>query len=83
MATYTIEVYTDSEPDSDTNAKVHIQLFGPSSHGDSGQRMLYKAINGNKAKFRQGQCDIFQIQGVTLSNIEKVIMGHYEDEEGK
>ena len=43
---YVVEIYTGSEPGSDTEANVYVQLIG--SRGDSGKRVLYNSISDLK-----------------------------------
>ena len=76
---YTIEVYTANEPGADTEAELFIQLFG--SHGDSGKRILHHCLN-NMSIFQQGQMDTFQLEAVTLQDVEKVVIGHEEKGKG-
>ncbi len=49
---YQLNVFTGSEPASDTEANVYIQLFG--EKGDCGKRWLVKAAN-NEELFQLGQ----------------------------
>ena len=43
---YMVEVYTGSEPGSETEANVYLQLIG--SRGDSGKRVLFNTISDLK-----------------------------------
>ncbi len=75
-----MEVHTGSEPGSDTEAQLSVQLFG--SHGDSGKRVLYNCTN-NKTPFQElGQIDTFEIEAVELQELEKIVIGHEEKGKG-
>lgn len=78
---YTVEIHTGDLPGSDTSAQAYIQLMG--TRGDSGRRLLFKDISGNKKKFQKGQMDIFEIEAVSLDDISSVILGHNGHGKGK
>ena len=45
---YVVEVFTGSEPGSETEANVYVQLIG--SRGDSGKRVLFNSISDLKVR---------------------------------
>lgn len=79
VLTYTIEVYTGSEPNAETEAEIYIQLFG--SRGDSGRRVLYHSVNTD-TKFQQGEMNVFKLEAVSLDEVQKIIIGHKEETKG-
>lgn len=48
---YRVQTYTGSLPGSDTDANVHVNLFG--ERGDMGKRILFQS--NNETKFLEGQ----------------------------
>ena len=78
---YTVEIYTGDLPGSATSAEAYIHLNG--CRGDSGQRLLFKPLTENKKPFQEGQCDVYEIEAVSLDEIESVIIGHNGHGKGK
>ena len=80
MLTYTVEVYTGSEPGAETDGPVFLHMHG--SRGDSGRRVLYHSQAHDK-KFRNGQCDVFEIEAVSLDDIQQIDIGHENKGKGE
>lgn len=74
VVVYTVEVYTGSVPGADTDAQPYIQLNG--SRGDSGQRLLFKELQGHSKPFEQSQMDVYEVEAVSLDDIQSVLLGH-------
>ncbi len=72
---YRVEIHTGKEPgaEPDPDARCYIQMFG--TRGDSGKRWLYQSLN-NDEMFKEGQMDEFEIEAVSLDEIEEVLLGH-------
>lgn len=77
---YQVQVFTGSEPNSNTEANIYVHMFGKNS--DSGPRKLLKCKN-NKKKFQVGQMDLFEIEAVNLGKLQKVVVGHDGKEKGQ
>ncbi|XP_078332217.1 lipoxygenase homology domain-containing protein 1-like isoform X5 [Crassostrea virginica] len=73
LVKYTVEVYTGKKSSAGTDANVFLCIFG--ELGDTGRRWL-RDSSTNINKFEKGQCDIFEIEAVTLEKIKKVEIGH-------
>ena len=52
------------------------------SRGDSGRRVLYHSQAHDK-KFRNGQCDVFEIEAVSLDDIQQIDIGHENKGKGQ
>lgn len=73
VVVYTIEVYTGTDPGSDTEAVVSLQLIG--QRGDSGKRVLYHS-HSQETPFQAGQMDVYKLEAVTLGEVTQVWVGH-------
>ncbi|XP_046584646.1 LOW QUALITY PROTEIN: lipoxygenase homology domain-containing protein 1-like [Haliotis rubra] len=70
---YQVEVFTGSGEGADTDANVSITIYGES--GDTGKRKLYMS-KSNKQGFQRGKIDVFDVEAVSLGELEKLIIGH-------
>ncbi|ESO92330.1 hypothetical protein LOTGIDRAFT_162634 [Lottia gigantea] len=70
---YQIEVTTGNILGADTKADVYINIFG--KNADCGKRYLHKT-NFKEKPFQMGKSSQFEIEAVSLGEIEKVIVGH-------
>ncbi|XP_077990949.1 uncharacterized protein LOC144445282 [Glandiceps talaboti] len=77
---YFISVFTGEEDNSDTEATLYMCIYG--ERGDTGNRVLYKSLT-NDQKFQKGQLDVFQIEAVSLGELQKVVVGHDGQEAGQ
>ena len=67
-------MYTGDGPGAGTEAEVSALLVG--ARGDTGRRRLLAPSPSNPASFQAGQLDVFYVEAVDLSGVEKVIIGH-------
>ncbi|KAI8774235.1 lipoxygenasey domain-containing protein 1 [Biomphalaria glabrata] len=75
---YFVTVFTGREPGSESNAKIHLNIFG--DLGDSGKRLL--RISDKVKPFQRGQSDTFEIEAVHLGALNKIQIGHNETKPG-
>nr|XP_020651634.1 lipoxygenase homology domain-containing protein 1-like isoform X1 [Pogona vitticeps]XP_020651635.1 lipoxygenase homology domain-containing protein 1-like isoform X1 [Pogona vitticeps]XP_020651636.1 lipoxygenase homology domain-containing protein 1-like isoform X1 [Pogona vitticeps] len=67
---YEVYVFTGHLEQAETDAPVYLCIYG--ERGDSGLRFLHKS---DKAiKFQRGMADMFEIQAVSLGNLQKVLL---------
>ncbi|CAH1776005.1 unnamed protein product [Owenia fusiformis] len=69
---YEIEVHTGTEPGSDTDANVYLQLSG--ERGDTGKRLLHRS--DKEQKFLEGQVDTFYVEAVSLGMLTECTISH-------
>lgn len=79
IITYTIRVKTGDEKDAETNANVHIKLFGET--GESDTIKLKHGFGHNGHKFRRGCTDEFIMKAPDHGDLWKIEIGH--DNKGK
>ncbi|XP_070556277.1 uncharacterized protein [Ptychodera flava] len=77
---YFISVFTGEEENAETEATMYMCIYG--ERGDTGNRVLFKSLN-NDEKFQKGQVDMFEIEAVSLGQLEKVVVGHDGKEDGQ
>ncbi|XP_048249875.1 lipoxygenase homology domain-containing protein 1-like isoform X2 [Haliotis rufescens] len=70
---YQVEVFTGSGEGADTDADVSITIYG--ERGDTGKRKLYMS-KSNKKAFQRGKIDVFDLEAVSLGELEKLYIGH-------
>ncbi|CAL1540914.1 unnamed protein product [Lymnaea stagnalis] len=73
VKTYEVKVATGDHWAAETEANVHITLYG--SNGDSGKRLLHRSRTGKK-KFQRGTVNIFTVEAVDLKTLTSVLVGH-------
>ncbi|XP_074641254.1 lipoxygenase homology domain-containing protein 1-like [Tubulanus polymorphus] len=76
---YHVQVATGGVDNAGTDANVYIILHG--ERGTSGKRYLKKSLN-NENKFHAGHVDEFEIEAVSLLDVNKVTIGHDGTEPG-
>ncbi|XP_078590357.1 lipoxygenase homology domain-containing protein 1-like isoform X3 [Branchiostoma floridae x Branchiostoma japonicum] len=70
---YQLEVHTTDQFSAGTDSNVYITIYG--QRGDTGKRELVRSQNSDM-KFEQGQMDLFELEAVSLGELQKVIIGH-------
>nr|XP_020861601.1 lipoxygenase homology domain-containing protein 1 isoform X5 [Phascolarctos cinereus] len=70
---YIVSVYTGDQWGAETFANVYITLYG--QRGDSGARKLYRSLKKGDL-FQRNKLDLFIIEAVSLSHLEKVLLAH-------
>ncbi|XP_078677295.1 uncharacterized protein LOC144913960 isoform X2 [Branchiostoma floridae x Branchiostoma belcheri] len=70
---YQLEVHTTDQFSAGTDSNVYITIYG--QRGDTGKRELVRSQN-NDMKFEQGQMDLFEVEAVSLGELQKVVIGH-------
>ncbi|XP_066274370.1 lipoxygenase homology domain-containing protein 1-like isoform X2 [Branchiostoma lanceolatum] len=70
---YQVEVHTSDLFSAGTDSNVYIAIYG--QRGDTGKRELVRSQN-NDMKFEQGQTDLFEVEAVSLGELQKVVIGH-------
>ncbi|XP_035657481.1 lipoxygenase homology domain-containing protein 1-like [Branchiostoma floridae] len=70
---YQLEVHTTDQFSAGTDSNVYITIYG--QRGDTGKRELVRSQN-NDMKFEQGQMDLFELEAVSLGELQKVVIGH-------
>lgn len=73
LVKYTVEVYTGKILHAGTDANVFLCIYG--ELGDTGRRHLTESSTYMN-NFKEGQCDVFEIEAVTLKKIKKIEIGH-------
>ncbi|KAJ7338826.1 hypothetical protein JRQ81_012728, partial [Phrynocephalus forsythii] len=70
IVNYQASVFTGHLEQSGTDASIYLCIYG--ERGDSGVRLLHKS---DKAiKFQRGMVDMFEIEAVSLGNLQKVLL---------
>ncbi|XP_062987373.1 oxygen-regulated protein 1 [Elgaria multicarinata webbii] len=67
---YQVSVYTGHLEQAETDASVYLCIYG--ERGDSGLRLLHKS--DKPITFQRGMADLFEIQAVSLGNLQKVLL---------
>ncbi|XP_074056585.1 lipoxygenase homology domain-containing protein 1-like isoform X2 [Macrotis lagotis] len=70
---YIVSVYTGDQWGAETFANVFITLYG--QRGDSGARKLYRSLKKGEL-FQRNKLDLFIVEAVSLSHLEKVLLAH-------
>ncbi|XP_074134524.1 lipoxygenase homology domain-containing protein 1-like isoform X1 [Sminthopsis crassicaudata] len=70
---YIVSVYTGDQWGAETFANVYITLYG--KRGDSGARKLYQSLKKGEL-FQRNKLDLFIVEAVSLSHLEKVLLAH-------
>ena len=73
IVNYIVEVKTGNKMNAGTDANVFLNIFG--ELGDTGDRLLEKSKT-NRNKFERDQVDVFNIEAVTLRQLNKIRIGH-------
>ncbi|XP_076420081.1 oxygen-regulated protein 1 isoform X5 [Peromyscus maniculatus bairdii] len=70
LVRYHVDVYTGQLKQAGTESEVSLCLYG--ERGDSGLRLLHRS--NMPVRFQRGQIDAFQIEAVSLGNLQKVLL---------
>ncbi|XP_071410619.1 oxygen-regulated protein 1 isoform X4 [Pithys albifrons albifrons] len=70
---YVVSVHTGDQWGAETFANVYITLYG--KRGDTGVRKLHTSLTKGR-KFQRNKVDSFLVEAVSLSNLQKVVIGH-------
>ncbi|KAL1775871.1 lipoxygenase-likey domain-containing protein 1-like [Sigmodon hispidus] len=70
LVRYHVDVYTGWLKEAETQSEVSLCLYG--ERGDSGLRLLHRS--NMPVPFQRGQIDAFQIEAVSLGNLQKVLL---------
>ncbi|TFK11366.1 myelin P2 protein-like [Platysternon megacephalum] len=70
---YIVSIHTGDHWGSETFANVYITLYG--ERGDTGVRKLHESLVKG-GKFQRNKVDSFLIEAVSLSHLQKVVVGH-------
>ncbi|KAL6087289.1 hypothetical protein STEG23_026146 [Scotinomys teguina] len=70
LVRYHVDVYTGQLKQAETESEVSLCLYG--ERGDSGLRLLHRS--NMPMQFQRGQIDAFQIEAVSLGNLQKVLL---------
>ncbi|XP_060241908.1 oxygen-regulated protein 1 [Meriones unguiculatus] len=70
LVRYRVDVYTGQLKQAETESEVSLCLYG--ERGDSGLRLLH--TSNMPVRFQRGQIDTFQIEAVSLGNLQKVLL---------
>ncbi|KAJ7410553.1 hypothetical protein BTVI_53174 [Pitangus sulphuratus] len=70
---YIVSVHTGDRWGAETFADVYITLYG--KRGDTGVRKLRKSLTKGR-KFQRNKVDSFLVEAVSLSHLQKVVIGH-------
>ncbi|XP_066480514.1 oxygen-regulated protein 1 [Tiliqua scincoides] len=70
IVNYQVYVYTGSLEQAETDSSIYLCIYG--ERGDSGLRLLHKS--DKPVKFQRGMVDMFEIQAVSLGNLQKVLL---------
>ncbi|XP_072460708.1 lipoxygenase homology domain-containing protein 1-like isoform X3 [Notamacropus eugenii] len=70
---YIVSVHTGDQWGAETFANVYITLYG--QRGDSGARKLYQSLKKGEL-FQRNKIDLFIVEAVSLSHLEKVLLEH-------
>ncbi|XP_048796074.1 lipoxygenase homology domain-containing protein 1-like isoform X1 [Lagopus muta] len=70
---YVVSVHTGDRWGAETFANVYITLYG--KRGDTGVRNLHTPLTTER-KFQRNKVDSFLVEAVSLSHLQKVIIGH-------
>ncbi|XP_009330378.1 PREDICTED: oxygen-regulated protein 1 [Pygoscelis adeliae] len=74
---YVVSVHIGDRWEAETFANVYITLYG--KRGDTGVRKLHTSLAEGR-KFQRNKVDSFLVEAVSLSHLQKVVIGH--DREG-
>ncbi|XP_006819004.1 lipoxygenase homology domain-containing protein 1-like, partial [Saccoglossus kowalevskii] len=77
---YFITVFTGEIENAACEATIYMCIYG--ERGDTGNRVLFKSLN-NENQFQEGQVDMFEIEAVSLGELQKVVVGHDNKEAGQ
>ncbi|XP_027494714.1 lipoxygenase homology domain-containing protein 1-like [Corapipo altera] len=70
---YVVSVHTGDRWGAETFANVYITLYG--KRGDTGVRKLHTSLTKGR-KFQRNKVDSFLVEAVSLSHLQKVVIGH-------
>ncbi|XP_030108185.2 oxygen-regulated protein 1 isoform X1 [Mus musculus] len=70
LVRYHVDVYTGQLKQAKTESEVSLCLYG--ERGDSGLRLLHRS--NMPVRFQRGQIDAFQIEAVSLGNLQKALL---------
>ncbi|NXX22199.1 LOXH1 protein, partial [Podargus strigoides] len=70
---YVVSVHTGDHWGAETFANVYITLYG--KRGDTGVRQLHTSLAKGR-KFQRNKVDSFLVEAVSLSHLQKVVIGH-------
>ncbi|NXC47424.1 LOXH1 protein, partial [Penelope pileata] len=70
---YVVSVHTGDRWGAETFANVYITIYG--KRGDTGVRNLHTPITKGR-KFQRNKVDSFLVEAVSLSHLQKVVIGH-------
>ncbi|KAM9025480.1 oxygen-regulated protein 1 [Ara ararauna] len=70
---YVVSVHIGDRWGAETFANVYINLYG--KRGDTGMRKLHTSLSKGR-KFRKNKVDSFLVEAVSLSQLQKVVIGH-------
>nr|XP_047928401.1 oxygen-regulated protein 1 isoform X1 [Anser cygnoides] len=70
---YVVSVHTGDCWGAETFANVYITLYG--TRGDTGVRKLHTSLTPGR-KFQRSKVDSFLVEAVSLSHLQKVVIGH-------
>ncbi|XP_040597444.1 oxygen-regulated protein 1 isoform X2 [Mesocricetus auratus] len=70
LVRYHVDVYTGQLKKAETESDIYLCLYG--ERGDSGLRLLHRS--NMPVRFQRGQIDAFQIEAVSLGNLQKVLL---------
>ncbi|NWT00657.1 LOXH1 protein, partial [Mionectes macconnelli] len=70
---YVVSVHTGDLWGAETFANVYITLYG--KRGDTGVRKLHTSLTKGR-KFQRNKVDSFLVEAVSLSHLQKVVIGH-------
>ncbi|XP_054673049.1 oxygen-regulated protein 1 isoform X1 [Grus americana] len=70
---YVVSVHIGDHWEAETFANVYITLYG--KRGDTGMRKLHTSLAKGR-KFQRNKVDSFLVEAVSLSHLQKVVIGH-------